>query len=99
LRGTPVRRGREFVQTALASTENLVEMVSSVLDVSKMEAGEMKLNLTQCELLTIAQEALAKVAPLKGDRQLVLTGADEPVNVIADADIIARVFQNCWAML
>ncbi len=87
-------QGREFVQTALASTEDLVEMVSSLLDVSKMEAGEMKLNLIQCELLTIAREALAKVEPLKGDRQLMLSGTDEPVTVMADAEIIARVFQN-----
>ncbi|MGD0113406.1 MAG: hybrid sensor histidine kinase/response regulator [Armatimonadota bacterium] len=87
-------QGRQFVQTALASTEDLVEMVSSLLDVSKMEAGEMKLNLTQCELLTIAREALAKVEPLRGDRQLMLSGADEPVTVMADAEIIARVFQN-----
>jgi len=87
-------QGREFVQTALASTENLVEMVSSLLDVSKMEAREMKLNLTQCDLLTIAREALAKVEPLKGNRQLMLSGTDEPVAVTADAEIIARVFQN-----
>ena len=87
-------QGREFVQTALAATEDLVEMVSSLLDVSKMEAGEMKLNLTQCELLTIAREALAKVESLEGDRQLMLSGADEPVTVMADAELIARVFQN-----
>ena len=87
-------QGREFVQTALASTEDLVEMVSSLLDVSKMEAGEMKLNPTQCELLTIAREALAKVEPLKGDRELALSGSDEPVTVMADAEVIARVFQN-----
>jgi signal transduction histidine kinase len=87
-------QGRQFVQTALASTEDLLEMVSSLLDVSKMEAGEMKLNLTQCELLTTAREALAKVEPLKGDRQLMLSGTDDPVTVMADAEIIARVFQN-----
>jgi signal transduction histidine kinase len=87
-------QGREFVQTALASTEDLVEMVSSLLDVSKMEAGEMKLNLTQCELLTIAREALAKAEPLRGDRQLILSGSDEPVTVMADAELIARVLQN-----
>jgi len=87
-------QGREFVQTALASTEDLTEMVNSLLDVSKMEAGEMQLNLTQCELLTIAREALARVEPLKGGRQLLLSGAEEPVSVMADAEIIARVFQN-----
>jgi signal transduction histidine kinase len=87
-------QGREFVQTALASTEDLMEMVSSLLDVSKMEAGEMKPNLTQCELLTIAREALAKVESLKGGRRLTLSGADEPGTVMADAELIARVFQN-----
>ena len=87
-------QGREFVQTALASTEDLVEMVTSLLDVSKMEAGEMTLNLTQCELLTIAREALTKVESLKGGRRLTLSGTDEPVTVMADAELIARVFQN-----
>jgi len=87
-------QGREFVQTALASTQVLVEMVSSLLDVSKMEAGEMKLNRTEWDLSTIARDSLAKVAPLKGGRQLTLTGADEPVTVLADAEIIARVIQN-----
>jgi signal transduction histidine kinase len=87
-------QGREFVQTALASTQVLVEMVSSLLDVSKMEAGEMKLNRTEWELTKTAKEALAKVDPLKGGRQLALTGADEPVTVLADAELIARVFQN-----
>ena len=87
-------QGRQFVQTALASSEDLLEMVSSLLDVSKMEAGEMKLNLAQCELLTMARDALAKAEPLRGDRQLILSGTDEPVAVMADAEMIARVFQN-----
>jgi PAS domain S-box-containing protein len=86
--------GREFVRIALASTEELVEMVSSLLDVSKMEAGEMKLNLTECDLTAIAGQALGKVEPLKGDRQLVLRDTDVPVTVTADAEIVARVFQN-----
>jgi signal transduction histidine kinase len=87
-------QGREFVGTALASTQQLVEMVSSLLDISKMEAGEMTLNLTPCELRTIAGEALAKVESLKGGRELMLSGADEPVTAMADAELIARVFQN-----
>ncbi len=86
--------GREFVDTAPASTRQLVEMVSSLLDISKMEAGEMTLNLTQSDLRAIAREALARVAPLKGGRQLTLSGTDEPVMVMADAELIARVFQN-----
>ena len=86
--------GREFVQIALASTEELVEMVSSLLDVSKMEAGEMKLNPTPCDLRAIARTVLAKVESLRGGRQLALSGPDAPVSVIADAELIARVFQN-----
>jgi two-component system, sensor histidine kinase and response regulator len=86
--------GREFVRIALASTEELVEMVSSLLDVSKMEAGEMKLNPTPCDLHAIAGTVLAKVESLRGGRQLALRGPDAPVNVIADAELIARVFQN-----
>lgn len=86
--------GRECVDTALASTRQLVEMVSSLLDISKMEAGEMTLHLTLCDMRAIAREALVKVDSLKGERHLALLGSDEPVTVLADTALIARVVQN-----
>jgi signal transduction histidine kinase len=85
---------REHLKKAGASVENLVEMVSSVLDVSKMEAGEMKLTMADCDLMSMARDALAKVESLKRCRELMLNGPEEPVIVVADAAIILRVLQN-----
>jgi signal transduction histidine kinase len=84
----------EYLKKAGASVENLVEMVSAVLDVSKMEAQEMKLTMARCDLMSIAGDALTKVESLKGGRELTLNGPEEPVIVVADAAIILRVFQN-----
>lgn len=86
--------GREYVHTALTATQELVEMVNSLLDVSKMEANEMKLTLSPCDLRTMAKTAIGKLDSLKGDRQLQLIGGNDPVTVLADADLIARVMQN-----
>jgi signal transduction histidine kinase len=85
---------REYLKKASASVENLVEMVSSVLDVSKMEVGEMQLAMADCDLMSIAKDALTKVESLKKSRELTLNGPEEPVIVVADAAIILRVLQN-----
>jgi signal transduction histidine kinase len=85
---------RRYLNKAAASVGNLVEMVSSVLDVSRMEAGEMKLAMADCDLKSIAKDALSRVESLKGVRELTLDGPAEPVIVVADAEIIHRVFQN-----
>jgi two-component system sensor histidine kinase/response regulator len=88
------RKLRDYLKSAGESVKDLVEMVSSVLDVSKMEAGEMNLTMADCDLMSIARDALTKVESLKRGRELTLKGPEEPVTVIADAAIIPRVLQN-----
>jgi signal transduction histidine kinase len=85
--------GQEFVSLALVATDELIEMVSSLLDVSKMEAGEMALALEPCRLDTIAAEVLQKTAALHLGRTVSLA-APAPVEVVGDAGILGRVVQN-----
>ena len=47
--------GKELVELARSAAETLIEMISSVLDVSRMESMDLKLNVTECELVDIAK--------------------------------------------
>jgi len=85
--------GREFVTIAREATENLIELTSSLLDVSKMEAGEMTLDLGECNLIEIIQVVMRKVESLCENRQFTLEAA-EPMTVLGDAGLLARVIQN-----
>lgn len=73
--------------------ERLIRLVTSVLDVSKLEAGLMELNLSECDLTRVAADAIADQKTAAGDRILVLDALDT-VTAWADEDILFRVFQN-----
>ena len=86
--------GLDYLQTAKRSTTAVINMVSAVLDVSKMEAGEMKLHLAECDLVGIAADLMSDMESLKEAREMNLDAPPVPVTVVADKDLILRVIQN-----
>lgn len=86
--------GREYVAIATKSAENLIEMTTSLLDVSKMEAGEMKLELGECQLIEIIRGVMEKLDSLRKDRQIILEATEDPKTVLGDAKMLDRVIQN-----
>ena len=93
-RETLTEDGLEYLQTAKRSTKAVIDMVSAVLDVSKMEAGEMKLHLAECDLVRIAADLMSDMQSLKEAREMILDAPPAPVTVVADKDLILRVIQN-----
>jgi len=87
-------KNRKFLETALAVSSSLAEMISSILDVNRMEAGAMKLNLGRCDLVAVAARVLAGAEAIRGRRNLAMEASGGPVEVVADADILFRVIQN-----
>ena len=69
-------------------------MVRSMLDISKMEAGQLKLNRTDCDLGTIAREIFDQFDSLRKNRSFEIDAPGESLIVSADHDLISRVLQN-----
>ena len=86
--------GFEYLQTAKRSTKAVIDMVSAVLDVSKIEAGEMKLHLVECDLVRMAADLMSGMQSLKEEREMSLDAPPPPVTVVADGDLLLRVIQN-----
>jgi PAS domain S-box-containing protein len=84
---------REMISGATTATTTLVEMISSLLDVSRLESGEMPLNLEDRELGALVDEALASVSGLTVNRSLVQERA-ESVHATCDPELIRRVIVN-----
>ena len=87
-------RGRDYVGHIMKSTDLLIEMSRSMLDVSKMESGQMQLNLAACDLGAIAREVVSRLEALKGKRQVTLALPGQPVLVKGDTQLLSRLFQN-----
>ncbi|MBI5821822.1 MAG: hybrid sensor histidine kinase/response regulator [Verrucomicrobia bacterium] len=75
-------------------TAKLLDMVTTLLDVSRMEAGEMPLNRQVCDLAAVAKEVTDSHSVLAGRRQLSIESQSGPLSVHADKDILQRVISN-----
>ena len=85
---------REFITLARLSAEELHTMISSILDVSKMGAGEMMLQREPCDLGALIRALLDTTPSLPGNRTLTLDAPEPSVTVTADVVLIRRVIQN-----
>ncbi len=75
----------------------LIEMVSTLLDVSRMEAGQMPVNAVPCDILEIARSVVASLQNLAQERNQTLRLSGVPVTVPADRELIRRVLVNLVA--
>ncbi len=82
-----------LVDKALRSSATLLDMVNQLLDVNRLESGQMPLNKAENDLAKIAQSVIDGMAPAFAERRVVLT-AKEPLAALCDEGIIRRVFEN-----
>lgn len=82
------------ISHALAATQTLMEMVNSILDVSRMEAGLVPLNLEPCDVIQVAQDAIKQILPILKARHITLESGLEKAPIRADRSLITRVIHN-----
>ncbi|OGV58520.1 MAG: hypothetical protein A2X49_13070 [Lentisphaerae bacterium GWF2_52_8] len=82
---------------AMKAAKQIVQMVSDVLDTSKMEEGQMKLKLVECDLSRMLEEGILGLKSLFEGRVVRFKPGKIPVKVLADREIIFRVIQNLLA--
>jgi signal transduction histidine kinase len=71
----------------------LVEMVSQMLDVSRMESGALTLNIENVDLTDLAAGVLTSLKPLARERSVAIE-APESVTVPVDRELVRRVIAN-----
>jgi signal transduction histidine kinase len=87
-------KGRGYVQHIINSADFLTEMCSSMLDVSKMESGQMQLHLTTCDICAIVREIVPRMEDPENARRIALVLPEEPALVRGDAQLLSRLVQN-----
>jgi two-component system sensor histidine kinase/response regulator len=88
---------QEDVANAIHAARNMARMINGILDVSKMEAQMMKLDLRECDLVQVIGQSLDDLESLVGTRRLVFDRPAAPALVRADREIVARIVQNFLA--
>jgi PAS domain S-box-containing protein len=95
-RAVPDADDRQFLQVALKSCERLVRIVSDILDISKIEAGQLRLQLTPLQAADVLQTSIQGVQPIADEARVHLRTdiASHVPAVLADADRLTQALVN-----
>jgi signal transduction histidine kinase/CheY-like chemotaxis protein len=86
--------GRRLVQNIRASTQAMEEMFNSVLDVSRLDAGVIEVNVTEVPLGPLLGRLEAELRPLAEARRLALRVEATSLVGRSDAVLLRRIIQN-----
>jgi len=88
-----LEKAAKYLQMAVNNVSKLTEMVTQLLDISRMEAGRMPLNHTRCDLVVTVQSVIDSLSTLAAGRRMTCC-APEPVFAIYDQDVVSRILTN-----
>jgi two-component system phosphate regulon sensor histidine kinase PhoR len=86
----------EYLKRTEKSIERLIRIVEDLDEISQLESGQMKLNLTSFDIISLTKEVMEmlEMKAIKKGVKLVCTKQDKPVMVEADREKIRQVITN-----
>jgi signal transduction histidine kinase len=84
----------ECARDAHAVAGHLKEMISQVLDVSRLESGDMPLSPRDTDLVELLSGAVASLGPAPDGIDIIYETVGQPVVVACDRDVVTRVVAN-----
>jgi two-component system sensor histidine kinase BarA len=100
LGGALTKEQREYVGIIMEKGENLLQLITSILDITKIEAGRVRLVLSDVELAQLMRDALSTVAPQARKRGITLgckPAANLPPVVRCDREKVRQCLINLLA--
>jgi len=86
---------QEYCHDILTSGHYLLDVINDILDMSKIEAGRMKLDMEQLDLSKTLAESLRVVSGRADDKNLLLDAdIDSSISVVADRRAIKQIIVN-----
>ena len=86
---------RRFLSQILTSGKHLLGLINDILDLSKVEAGQMELRLQTVSVADSVDQVMKTVEPLVSKKSLVLTSnVDGAGDILADAGKLRQMLLN-----
>lgn len=84
-----------YYRKIIGQTEQMTAMVNDLLELSKIQAGSLRLRAEPLDLYDLVSDALSDLAPLAAKRGITLDGGgDRECMAVADGPSLARAVRN-----
>ncbi len=90
-------RGKGMLRVADTSTAQMLSLINDLLDIEKIKAGMLELNLTDVDLDAVLDATCNALKPAAMERQITLEVRHASALVIADEERVARIVTNLVA--
>ncbi len=99
LAGDLTEEQREYVSTIMSKGEDLLQLIGSILDVSRIESGKIEISPIELDLHEIAAAAVSTIKPLAQKKNLRVSShlAEQLPQVQADRDKVRQCVVNLLA--
>jgi signal transduction histidine kinase len=90
----PAGETEQLLRDAVAETETLSHLLDNLLELSRVQAGQLTLYTEPLKIEPIARSAIEKITPLSQDRHISLGFPDALPSVKADSLRLERILYN-----
>jgi signal transduction histidine kinase len=86
---------REYLQIIMEKGESLLQLITSILDISKIEAGRVRLAMAEVDLAAVMRDAVSTVMPLARKKGLRLSWQPAPLpRILGDREKLRQCLIN-----
>jgi len=97
-KGFEEEQKNEFIQHIITNGNNLLTIISDIMDISKMESGEIKIHKSQINIQkfisVIKEKFIFQTEANKLELKLNLPDVDEETLIFADVERLMQIFNN-----
>ncbi len=87
-------KSQRMLEVAVTNTDRLVRLINDILDIERMESGQVSLRKQVCNVSDLIEQALEVMRPMAERADVLLSASPEPVCVEADPDGILQTLTN-----
>lgn len=87
---------KEDLERIERNAKHLLQLINDILDLSKIEAGKMQLNISKVELKEAIKQSLSIVSPLIGNKKVIIVdnASEKDIYLLADLQRLEQIIIN-----
>jgi two-component system, OmpR family, sensor histidine kinase VicK len=86
--------GQQMLEIADENTDRLVRLVNNVLDLQRIESGEVRMEKQACNAADLMIQAIESMQPMAQQHEVMLSTQPKNIQIWADSDYIVQALTN-----